>query len=71
MIDHEIEELLGCFGYSHLPAHLQGFSKPFHDLAYKMSNDLEFSESCQVKDGLKKLLEAKDCFVRASLRLEE
>lgn len=52
------------FSYNHLPAHLQKTSKPFSDLIEALDHVPDSSE----KDaGLRKLLEAKDCFVRASL----
>ncbi|ADM80124.1 hypothetical protein phiAS5_ORF0281 [Aeromonas phage phiAS5] len=56
---------LKYFRYQHLPEHLQPFSKPFHDLAEKMIAELPDNE--QRKIGLQKLIEAKDCFVRAKL----
>lgn len=59
-------EILRYFDYGHLPPELQEISKPFHDLAHLMarSGDMKADE---VKAGLRKLLEAKDCFVRASV----
>jgi hypothetical protein len=59
------EELLGFFVYKHLPEHLQKISKPCAELAHKMSEELPPSDELEV--GLRKLLEAKDCFVRANL----
>jgi len=53
------------FAYAHLPPHLQAVSRPFHDLAQAMIAALP--ESPEVTVGLRKLLEAKDCFVRAAL----
>ncbi len=38
-----IVELLGFFAYEHLPEHLQVISKPFHDLAQKMVDELGVS----------------------------
>lgn len=55
---------LTYLNYAHLPARLQPVSKHFHDLAHAMS-DLQPGEE---KDaGMRKLLEAKDCFVRAAV----
>ena len=58
--------VLEFFEYSHLPARLQDVSRPFYDLAwgvaYRATNDPE-TTAC-----LRKLLEAKDCAVRAALR---
>jgi len=53
------------FNYSHLPQHLQEVSKPLGDLAKLMDETLP---DCTEKfAGLRKLMEAKDCFVRAAL----
>ena len=57
--------ILRFFDYDHLPSELQAVSKPFHDLAHQAAADLTFS--AEVAAGLRKLLEAKDCFVRAAL----
>lgn len=59
--------ILRFFAYSHLPAHLQGFSRPFHALAHEMAS-AETEHPAEVVAGLRKLLEAKDCFVRAALK---
>lgn len=61
----EIESILPFFEYSHLPERLQATSKPFHDLAHEMATNGPCTE---VAAGLRKLLEAKDCFVRARVR---
>lgn len=53
------------FAYDHLPAHLQAVSKPSHDLAEAMIGELP--DGPELTAGLRKLLEAKDCFVRAAL----
>lgn len=53
------------FEYSHLPAHLQAVSKGVCDLAKKM--DFELPDGIEKDVGLRRLLEAKDCFVRAKL----
>lgn len=53
------------FDYSHLPPHLQEVSKPIGELAYAMLKQLPDGEEKEV--GLRKLLEAKDCFVRSKL----
>ena len=58
-------EIMRYFEYSHLPEHLQKASKPLGDLAAKMAEELP---DCVEKSvGMRKLLEAKDCFVRAAL----
>lgn len=53
------------FEYAHLPEHLQAISKPCHDLAEAMIDQLP--DGAELTTGLRKLLEAKDCFVRAAL----
>lgn len=53
------------FDYKHLPEHLQEISKPIHDLAHAMVKTLKNEN--ELNAGLRKLLEAKDCFVRAGL----
>jgi hypothetical protein len=58
------EQLLGFFAFDHLPAHLQAASKPFSDLAYKIADGPQNAETTV---ALRKLLEAKDCAVRAFL----
>lgn len=57
--------LLQFFAYEHLPAHLQEISKPFGDTARWMVETLPNNPECSA--GLRKLLEAKDCAVRARL----
>lgn len=57
--------LLRFFEYQHLPEHLQAISKPIGELAQHM--DRQLPESAEKTVGLRKLLEAKDCFVRANL----
>lgn len=53
------------FDYEHLPSHLQEKSRLFSDLAELMITTLPVGP--EVTAGLRKLLEAKDCFVRAAL----
>ena len=57
--------LLQFFEYSHLPAHLHAVSKPFCDLAHAIDEDLPTNP--EKTTALRKLLEAKDCAVRALL----
>ncbi len=59
------EFLLQFFEYGHLPAHLQAVSKPFGDLANKLFQDLP--KNPERTTAIRKLLEAKDCAVRAQL----
>ncbi|MCC5580601.1 hypothetical protein IMZ11_33785 [Microtetraspora sp. AC03309] len=53
------------FDFEHLPPHLQAISRPCHDLAAAMIEQLP--DGPELTTGLRKLLEAKDCFVRAAL----
>ncbi len=53
------------FAYAHLAQDLQAVSRPCHDLAEAMLAAL--SDGPELTAGLRKLLEAKDCFVRAAL----
>jgi hypothetical protein len=55
---------ISYFAYAHLPPDLQEISRPFYDLAHSMSEKLDGAE---LRAGLRKLLEAKDCMVRAAL----
>jgi len=57
--------LLRYFEYAHLPPHLQAVSKPVGDLAHHMADQLP--DGPELTTGLRKLLEAKDCLVRAAL----
>lgn len=58
-------EILKFFKYDHLPDHLKVISKPFGDLANEMADLLP--ENSETLFALRKLLEAKDCAVRANL----
>lgn len=57
--------MMQFFTYEHLPAHLQEVSKPFCELAKWMAETLPMNP--EKSAGLRKLLEAKDCAVRAKL----
>lgn len=57
--------LLRYFEYGHLPERLQATSKPIGDLARQLAEALP--DGPEKTTGLRKLLEAKDCFVRAAL----
>lgn len=58
--------ILVFFEYAHLPEHLQAVSRPFHDLAHAAAA-WNTAHPAELAAGLRKLLEAKDCLVRASL----
>jgi ATP-dependent Clp protease ATP-binding subunit ClpA len=61
----EEEPLLQFFAYEHLPEHLQEHSKSFGDLARRLVETLPRNPERAM--ALRKLLEAKDCAVRAKL----
>jgi hypothetical protein len=64
-IGESIEGLLKFFAYDHLKPEYQIISKPFGELATWIVATLPRSAERTV--ALRKLLEAKDCAVRASL----
>ena len=57
--------IMKYFAYSHLPAELRETSRAIWELAARMETDIP--DSAEKSAGLRKLLEAKDCFVRAAL----
>ncbi len=57
--------IMQYFAYRHLPEKLQAVSKPMAELAQHMNDNLP--DGPEKSAGLRKLLEAKDCFVRAAL----
>lgn len=61
-----IDSIMEFFAYEHLTEHLQAVSRPCGELAKEMAENLPMDP--ETTAGLRKLLEAKDCFVRAKLR---
>lgn len=59
------ERMIQWFGFSHLPAHLQVVSKPFHDLAIKIVDTIPAGPERTV--ALRKLLESNNAAVRATV----
>jgi hypothetical protein len=59
------EPLIQFFAYAHLLDHLQTISKPFGDMATWIVETLP--RNPERTTALRKLLEAKDCAVRAQL----
>jgi hypothetical protein len=59
------EHLLSLFEFEHLPSHLRRISAPCHELANDMA--LLMDDGPELTAGLRKLLEAKDCFVRQAV----
>jgi len=62
------DPMLQFFAYEHLPPKLQDVSKPFCELARSVCETLPSNPERTV--ALRKLLEAKDCAVRALLYTE-
>jgi len=57
--------IMKYFEFAHLPEKLQAVSKPIGELAKQMDDSLP--DGAEKSAGLRKLLEAKDCLVRALL----
>ncbi len=57
--------IMRYFEYEHLPDNLQAISKQFGDLAFVIVAN--GGETTEIDACLRKLLEAKDCAVRAAL----
>lgn len=56
------------FNFGHLPEDLQKISKQFYFVAKEMfESDLYPDSPAEFMAGIRKLLEAKDCFVRAAV----
>jgi hypothetical protein len=60
-----VEPLLQWFEFAHLPPALQGVSRPFGELARHIVDTLPRHPERTI--ALRKLLEAKDAAVRASI----
>lgn len=57
--------IMQYFQYKHLPEKLQTISEPICKLAETMDRNL--IDGPEKDAGMRKLLEAKDCFVRAGI----
>lgn len=64
LVHPAVASLLVFFDYQHLPDHLAEISRPFAILAANLAAELSGPE---LTVCLRKLLEAKDCAVRAAL----
>lgn len=63
------ERILWYFRYAHLPQELQDISAPICETAVELVALCKHStDPAEVTVGLRKLLEAKDCFVRAMVK---
>lgn len=58
--------ILRYFEYEHLPPRLREASQPFFELAVDIWHSTVYDQD-EKEAALRKLLEAKDCFVRAHL----
>jgi len=61
-----VNQIMKFFDYGHLPQHLQEVSKDICEVAKKMEKELP--SNAETSAGLRKLLEAKDCFVRSLVK---
>jgi hypothetical protein len=62
------QQILRWFDFDHLPeGPLRETSRQIHNLAYDLVGQLP--EGPELTTGLRKLVEAKDCFVRAAIDL--
>ena len=64
--DPEVDHLLRLFEYSHLPRDVHATSSLLHTTAWAMA-EWGSGHGIELKAGLRKLLEAKDCFVRQAI----
>lgn len=72
MLDDKFRDwpkIIQFFAYEHLPPHLQEISAPFAELAQKIVTLLP--DNAERSTALRKLLESKDCAVRARLFKDE
>jgi hypothetical protein len=65
MANEEKEPMLQFFEYAHLKDELKDVSAPFSKLAYLVASSLP--RNPERSAALRKLLEAKDCAVRAKI----
>lgn len=63
-----MDRMLQFFEYAHLPEHLRVVSQPFNAMAHNIVNTVPSNPERTA--GLRKLLEAKDCIVRATIYKE-
>lgn len=60
-----MNKILKYFSYGHLPEHLQPISQSMCGIAEFMEENLP--DCAEKSAGMRKLLEAKDAFIRAAL----
>lgn len=64
-----MNRLLKWLRHEHLSPHLQAVVKPIDALAQEL--DTALAEGAEKTAGMRKLVEAKDCFVRARIEQDE
>lgn len=64
-----MNRLLKWLRHDHLPKHLQAVVEPIDSLAKSL--DASLAEGPEKTAGMRKLVEAKDCFVRARIEQDE
>ena len=57
---------LEYFDYKHLPEPLHAHSKKFHDFVMDITKEVDMNNP-ETQAGIRKMLEAKDCIVRARM----
>ena len=80
----QVYPILRWFSYNHLPPTSHGTSQKFYELAWEMARRAWISKDeggtmygefatfePELAEGLRKLLEAKDCLVRANIALKK
>ena len=63
--EEPLPHIMKYFAFKHLPENLQKISLPFYNIAHTLNKKLP--DGPEKSAGLRKLLEAKDCMVRAVL----
>lgn len=64
-----VHTIMGFFAFRHLPEKLQKISEPFGKLAWEI-HDRDPARLEETVMALRKLLEAKDCAVRAAMDIK-
>ena len=69
MAKYTPHQSLKYFEFGNLPEHVQVVVKPIHALAVKLDKSLP--NGSEKSAGLRKLLEAKDCIIRAAIDAQQ
>ena len=65
-MNDRLREMLQLFESDHLPDHLREISQPFEKLAWQIA-EADAERPAEQTTAIRKLLEAKDCAVRAGI----